>query len=367
MTRPPPGGVDLRNREFSRVLLIKPSSLGDIVHALPVLHGLRTRYPTARIDWLINKGFAPLLENHPDVNELIVFDRRRFGQMARNPRAAAAFCRFVGDLRSRDYDLVVDLQGLFRTGFLARASGSSVRIGPQTAREGAGWFYSHRIPSIEDDAHAVDRSYRVAGMLGFEDVPITFSLPIAEADVDTIGQLLDQAEIAGRALVVVAPGARWETKMWPPERFAELIDAVHQNCEAACVLIGAQSEVQWCKAIERCCRRSPVNLAGETTLAQFAAIIRSADAVVCHDSAAVHLAAVYGRPLVCLTGPTNPLRTGPYGRIEDVVRLDLECSPCYLRRLSQCRHDHRCMRDLESQNVFEAVRDRLSRTSVTTP
>ncbi len=367
MTRSPPGGVDLRDREFSRVLLIKPSSLGDIVHALPVLHGLRMRYPAARIDWLINKDFAPLLEKHPDVSELIVFDRRRFGQMARNPRATAAFCRFVSELRSRNYDLVVDLQGLFRTGFLARASGATVRIGPQAAREGAGWFYSHRIPRLDDDAHAVDRSYRVAGMLGFEDVPIKFSLPIAEADVDATEHFLDQAGVAGRPLVVVAPGARWETKMWAPERFAELIDAIHERCDAACILVGAGSEVQRCEAIERCCHTAPANLVGETTLAQFAAIIRHADIVVCHDSAAVHLAAAYERPLVCITGPTNPRRTGPYGRIEDVVRLDLECSPCYLRRMSQCRHDHRCMRDLGSQTVFEAVRDRLSCARVPTP
>ena len=127
MADPRYAGPDVAQRSFERILLIKPSSLGDVVHALPVLHGLRERYPRARIDWFIASDFAPLLEGHHELNELVVFDRRRFGRLARSPRIAGEFWQFVASLRDRRYDLVIDLQGLFRTGFSAWASGANRR------------------------------------------------------------------------------------------------------------------------------------------------------------------------------------------------------------------------------------------------
>jgi heptosyltransferase-2 len=361
LTRARPDGDNLRDRTFARILLIKPSSLGDIVHALPVLHGLRRRYPNAAIDWLVNSGFASLLRDHPEIDEVIPFDRRRFGRMVNSPRAAAAFARFVRDLRARRYDLVVDLQGLFRTGFLAWASGARVRIGPRPAREAAGWFYSHRLPRVDEDVHAVDRSYELARLLGFEDVPITFALPVGAETAALVDQRLSADGPSDRSVVLVAPGARWETKVWPVEGFVELIGALRDETGATCVLVGADADAARCGAIERGCRDRPVNLAGRTSLTELAAWVRRADVVVCHDSATAHLAAAYDRPLVCITGPTNPRRTGPYRREADVIRLKLDCSPCYLRRLSQCRHDHRCMCELSSRVVAEAVVQRLRR------
>jgi ADP-heptose:LPS heptosyltransferase len=182
---------DLRSREFQRILLIKPSSLGDVVHALPVLRGLRRRYPQARIDWLISSSLSPLLEGHPDLNELVLFDRHRFGLMAYSPKAALDFVRFIGRLRASRYDLVIDLQGLFRSGFLARASGASVRIGFARAREGASLFYNHRLSSGILDAHAVDRLFGrpAAGLAKPHRVPH----PLNEVD-RSAEQLLRQAE-----------------------------------------------------------------------------------------------------------------------------------------------------------------------------
>ena len=161
-------GSELSGRSFDRMLLVKPSSLGDIVHALPVLHGLRTRYPRARIDWLAAPPFAPLLTGHPDLNDVVLFDRMRYGRMGTSPRAAKEFLDFVHGLRQRQYGLVIDLQGLFRTGFLSMASGAGVRIGFRNAREGAWLFYTHRIRVDDPDAHAVDRNYSVAKLLGFD-------------------------------------------------------------------------------------------------------------------------------------------------------------------------------------------------------
>jgi len=351
---------DLRKREFQRILLIKPSSLGDVVHALPVLHGLRDRYPNARIDWLISVSLAPLLEGHPDLNELVLFDRRRYGRMAYNPMAAADFVRLIRRLRTRRYDLVLDLQGLFRTGFLTRASGAPVRIGFADAREGASFFYNHRLPGDDPDAHAVDRNYTVARLLGFSEIPIEFHIPLSDDDRASAERLLRPAERQSeQSLIAVVPGARWETKVWLPQRFAATIDELHRGSDARCVLLGGPDETARCNQIAALCRDTPLNLAGQTSLRTLVAVLAKADAVLCHDSGAMHVAVALDRPVVCLVGPTNPARTGPYRRPQDVVRLDLDCAPCYLRKLSQCRFDHRCMKELAVSSVVSAVRHSL--------
>lgn len=352
--------ANLTQRAFERILLVKPSSLGDIVHALPVLHGLRTAYPDAMIDWLVASPFVPLIESHPEVDNVVPFDRARFSRLGRSLAVTADFVRFVKDLRRRKYDLAIDLQGLFRTGFLTWASGAAVRIGFRDAREGAAVFYSHKISPGDLEQHAVDRNYRVAEMLGFEEVEVEFDLALTDAIRAEASELLKTHIPAPYdELLFVAPGARWETKVWPVERFAATIDALQGASGLRCVLLGGRDEVTLCAGIEQACRTSPVNLAGRTSLSLLPALIERAAVVLCQDSAVMHLAVALNRPLVCLIGPTNPRRTGPYLRLEDVVSLDVDCSPCYLRKLSQCGHDHRCMKDLEVGPVVEAVERRL--------
>lgn len=349
--------VGLSARSFDRILLIKPSSLGDIIHALPVLHGLRTRYPNARIDWLIASSFAPLLSGHPDLDELILFDRRRFGRVGTSLSVTKQFIEFVSALRRRRYEMVIDLQGLLRTGFLAWAGGAPVRIGLHNAREGARFFYTHKTPRTPKDTHAVDRNYQVAQLLGFEHVPIRFDLNVTDdLRAEARALLRCAGHEAKDRLVAIVPGARWETKMWASDRFAETMNELQSGGDLRCVLLGSPDEAALCERIFHGCRLRPINLTGKTTLGQMAAVIELADVVLCHDSAPMHLAVALQRPLVCLIGPTNPDRTGPYGRSQDVVRLDLECAPCYLRKMSQCRFDHQCMVDLEVSTVVSAVR-----------
>ncbi len=270
------------------------------------------------------------------------------------------FLRFVRALRARRYELVIDLQGLIRTGFLAWASGAGVRIGFADAREGAWVFYNHRIKGVAGETHAVDRNWGAAGLLGFSDEPMAFPLMIDAGARDEARALLREIGVeAGAALAAIVPGARWETKVWLPERFAETIDRLQADGGVRCVLVGGPEEAGLCKQIAELCQSRVGNLAGRTTLQQMAAVLERADVVLCHDSAPMHIATALGRPLVCLIGPTNPMRTGPYRRPEDVLRVPLACSPCYLRKLSKCAHEHRCMTELSVDRVWEAVRGRL--------
>jgi heptosyltransferase-1 len=350
----------LHDRIFKRLLIVKPSSLGDIVHALPVLHGLRRRYPSARIDWLANTGLSGLLEGHPELDEVVPFHRARYAGVWRSPGAAMDFTRFLRDLRQRRYDLVIDLQGLFRTGFITRMTGASVRLGFREAREMASIFYTHYIEDSAQDRHAVDRYYGVAAMLGFDDVPINFNWGQTESDLATAGTQLATHGLSGQQRwVAVVPGARWETKLWPEHKFAEVIDQLQSVDGIPCIVLGGPDECDRCRRLCALCRTQPINLCGRTNVREFSALIGLASSVLCLDSAAAHLAVAMQRPMVTITGPTDPRRTGPYNRPHDVVRLDLPCSPCFLRRLRQCPHRHRCLVELESGPVLEAVRQSL--------
>jgi len=340
---------------YMRILLIKPSSLGDIVHALPVLRGLRHHFPDARIDWLVNTSFADLLRDHPDISNVVAFDRKRYAGVGLNPKATKDFYQFVCQLRAPRYDCVIDLQGLFRSGFLAWSSGASMRFGFAQAREGAWLFYNRRVRVRADD-HAVDRNMQLLHALTGHDEDVVFPLSLDAADADSAAVLLREAYVdMGKEYVAVVPGARWETKIWPSTYFAQAIDLLTVKLGVPILLVGGPEDVSRCQTIAGMCQQRPVNLAGRTSIREFATILEKSSLVICHDSAAMHIAVAYHKPLVAMLGPTNLERTGPYRRSESVVRMDISCSPCYLRDLARCQHHHRCMEDLSVELVVSAV------------
>ena len=354
--------TDLAHTDFQRILLIKPSSPGDIIHALPVLHALRRRYPKAHLAWLVASPFVNLIEADPALDEVVPFDRRRYGQMSRSLRITREFFSgFLRGLRKRQFDLVIDLQGLFRSGLFARATMAPVRIGFSDAREMAWMFYTDKIVLPDPDAHAADKNYAIARMLGFASVPKDFTIALTPADRERAARLLAGAGVAaGDPYAVLVPVTRWETKCWPPDRFGQLAKVLRERHGLAGVLVGGAGDVAVGDLVTVASGGTASNLCGQTTLRELAAIIDHAAIVVTADSTPMHMAAALGRPLVALFGPTNPRRTGPYGRMMDVLRVELSCSPCYLRRQKQCPYGHACMQRLMVEDVAEAVSVRIN-------
>jgi heptosyltransferase I len=306
-----------------RILIIKPSAIGDVVHALPVLNLLRRRWPAAQVSWLVTPACAGLLERHPQLDEVIRFDRREFGRGWRSPRVAVELLRFMLDLGRRRFDLVVDLQGLFRSGWLAASTRAPYRVGPASAREGAWLFYTHRVPTGPREQHAIERYLTIAEAVGCERGPVEFHFAVDDADRAAVAALTPER------YAVLLPGANWLTKQWPVERFAGLVTPLRQRLGMESVVAGGPDTVALAARIP-----GAINLAGRTNLRQLVALLERAALVVANDSGPMHIAAALGRPLVTPFGPTNPVRTGPYRRLDSVVRVDIPCSPCYSRRCS---------------------------------
>jgi len=343
------------------VLIIKPSSLGDIVHALPVLAALRASYPKAHIAWLVGVGFAPLLENHPMLDEVIPFDRQRFGRMLLSTRACRAFLELLIHLRRRRFDLVIDLQGLIRSGFLSWAAGGRQRIGFAAARELAALFYSRRVRCPGTPHHAVDRNLCIARALGLTVTAPEFPLGLHAEEIQAARLKLDRlAPSLGNGFIALLPGARWESKRWPARRWAELIGRISDEGGPACVLLGAGADTEAAEQVLAHCSAPVLNLVGKTGLRELVALLHLAQAVVCHDSGPMHLAAALNRPTVAIFGPTDPARTGPYSPRARIVSAPLDCAPCR-RRKCPLKHG-RCLADLPVEPVLAELRTVL-RTS----
>lgn len=332
--------------EPRRILIIKPSALGDIVHTLPILNLLRTRWSRAHISWLVTPGFAGLLEGHPQLDEVIRFERRRFGHSWWHPGSAVGLIQFVRALRQKRFDLVIDLQGLFRSGWLAWVTGSRARIGFADARE-LGWmFYTHRVPVHTWDQHALERYLSIAEALGCGRRPVGFQFPPMEALIPPIVE----------PYAVLLPGTNWETKRWPIESFAQLVGPLRERFGLRSVVAGANDAIELATRLRALAEGEQViDRTGKTSLRQLVSLLAGAAVVVANDSGPMHIASALGRPMVTMFGPTNSIRTGPYERLDTVVRLDIVCSPCYSRR---CSHQS-CLKWLEVESVLAAIAQQL--------
>jgi lipopolysaccharide heptosyltransferase I len=331
-----------------RILIIKPSAIGDVVHALPVLGLLRRKWPAAKISWLVTPACAGLLDGHPFLHEVIRFERRQYGKSWRSPRTFAALMRFALGLRRRKFDLVIDLQGLFRSGWLAGVTRAPVRVGLSDAREGASLFYTHRVPVGGAEQHAIERYLCVTEALGCGRGPVEFAFSTDDADRQHIA-----AKTPDRYAVLL-PGANWITKRWPAENFAALVKPLQEQFGLESVIAGGPDDMELAKVIAG---EGAVNLVGQTNLRQLVALLERATVVIANDSGPMHIAAALGRPLVTPFGPTHPIRTGPYQRLDSVIHLEIACRPCYSRR---CSH-RSCLRWLGIKPVLELAREQMGR------
>ncbi len=315
--------VPLAELNPRRIALIKPSALGDIVHALPVLSALRTRFPQTEITWVVNKAYEPLLAGHPDLTDTISFER---GARKRGLFGAASYAvQFARELRSRRFDLVIDLQGLLRTGLMCLATRSPHVVGFANAREGSLFAYTDRIRVPDADRiHAVDRYWRVVEALGAGGLPKRFHVPISAEARDWA-----QSELRGlpRPIVAVAVGAKWVTKRWPPSHFAELL----REIPGTCLFVGTGDDTAMSLEVIRSLPGPSRNFTGKTTLPQLAALLASVDVMVGNDTGPLHLAAALGKPCVAPYTCTRVAKHGPYGAFEGAVETTVHCAGSYLK------------------------------------
>ncbi|MBN1506975.1 MAG: glycosyltransferase family 9 protein [Sedimentisphaerales bacterium] len=338
-----------------RILLIKPSSLGDVVLALPALSALRRNYPNARISWLIRPEFAPLVEGHPHLDEIIPFDRKFLGRAWRDPTALRELASLISRLRRGRFDVVLDLQGLFRSASLAWLSGGKRRLGPIWRKELARWFYTTAIPPRLEWVHVVDYYLKLIEATGAADLRVEFVLAQSPDAVASARRLLLQHDIDPSRCAILIPGSAQISKCWPAERFAALADRLVSDHGLTVAATGGAAEGPMIERIQGLAKHRIANLAGCTSLRELVEVLRVARLVVSNDTGPGHIAAALGKPLVMLFSWSNPLRAGPYGRPECVVARDRSS-----RGLAIKSHNpQHAIEHISFDEVYAAVCDQL--------
>lgn len=331
-----------------KVLIIKLSSIGDVIHTLPALSALRRGLgKKARIDWLVEEAASSLLKGHPDIDDVITV-RRWSEDAGGNLRAAKR-------LASENYDIVMDFQGLLKSGAWVFLTKGKKRIGFSNARELSHVFLNEKLPA-DVNRHAVERYLELAVKAGGRLDGVDFALPVNTDAKERIELALEEKGIKrGAGFFAVVPRARWETKLWNDEGFAGVAKKVISKKGLYAVFVGAPKDKS---ALEKMCGEAggkAVSLAGRTDLLELAELLRLARFVVTVDSGPMHLAAAVGTKVVALFGPTAPWRTGPYGKGHVIVRKGLDCSPCFRKKCP----DVKCMKGITVEDVVKAV-DSLS-------
>ncbi|WP_455245761.1 lipopolysaccharide heptosyltransferase II [Petrachloros mirabilis] len=331
--------------DYRHILLIKPSSLGDIVHAMPTVAALRHAYPSATVTWLVKRQWSGLVERINGVDRVWAVGSGLKGWLSQVPA-----------LRAEKFDVAVDLQGLFRSATTAWLSGAPRRIGFANAREGGAWWYNQRVSVSTTEMHAVDRYLLVAEAMGAKSGHAEFSFRVPQSDHEHVDRLLRLSGLApGARWVAMTIAARWPTKRWPASSFAALADRLNTEGSGPVLFLGGPDERADVAAVKSMMKTNAIDLAGALPIEYLPALLGKAAALITNDSGPMHIAAAVGTPVVALFGPTSPVRTGPYGPGHRVLTHEISCRPCFRR---SCANEQRlaCLTNITPDQAAAAFR-----------
>lgn len=350
--------MDLNHK---RILVIKPSSLGDVIHALPLIHALKRRFPSSHVGWVLQRNLRSLLEADQHIDEIIPIEIPSTSEpSARIGTYFDAFIATIGSMRSlrkkfRDdpYDVILDLHASLRSGLISIMNPRGFRIGFANAKELNTFFQSRLVHDSPDKPHAVDKILGFADFLELTVDSADFELFIGASAINEARLFMDESGIDGVERIVYAnPATRWATKFWNKRAWAELADRLINELNAKVIFGGGPSEIDYVFEIVALMKQEPVIAAGRLTPIGAAALIKASDIYVGVDSGPMHIAAFVGTPVIAIFGPTDPEKVGPYGPGNVVVRVEnLSCLGC---RKSVCS-DRRCLDQISADRMFEEV------------
>jgi heptosyltransferase I len=347
--RPPP---PLDGSRLESVLIVKLSSIGDIIHALPVAPALKRSYPSLRVTWATEERFAPLIRNHQSIDRVVSFPEMAW---PRQPRVwARALRQAVGELRADTYDLTLDLQGLAKSAWISVLSKSPMRIARRGQREGAHLF-SYGVPMPSERLHAVEEYLQLARVVGAAPKPVEFDLQVRADAAVALGALLGEAGVPTDArLIVLNPSGSKRWAAWPAERWARVADAMSASGQV--LVIGSRDQRKRHLQVFREARFRPVDLTGRTALPELVALLNRTTLHIAQDTGSLHIAAALGRRVVGIYGPSRSWRLAPYGQLDSVVDRGDLCGrgcPAY------CLRKRRCLNAVTSEAVIEKARRAL--------
>jgi len=341
---------------MDKVLIVRLSSLGDIIHTLPAFAALRANLPDAEITWLVEDKGREVLELVPGLDRIVSVSAKKWGWFSRALRRELR--RVAASIRERD-QTALDFQGLIKSGLLTWLSRARRRVGfaRSDLREPlAGIFYNRQAPAFAPGGHVIAKNLNLLKSLNIKVEKYKFPLDIPPELREQVRSKLEPLGIAGNEpLVVLNVGAAWETKRWPADHWSSLVDELSSLRIFFLLLWGSETERSLAREISL---QTGIPISPFFSLQEVMALLREADLVVSGDTFALQAACALSRPVVALFGPTNPGRNGPFREEDKVAFHPLPCSHCYRRTCPQVK----CMTAISPEEVASLCRERLEKT-----
>jgi heptosyltransferase-1 len=310
-------------------LIIRLSSLGDIIHTLPAFSALRKKHPKAKISWVVEEKGKEILDFVPGIDNIVVAHTEGWRINTRK------FWKEISALKKKIKNrnqITIDFQGLIKSGFIAYLSGAKKKIGfhRKNLRESqASLFYTDKLDEVSDNIHVIDKNLRLLTLLGIMQTQYEFPLVLPDEYVQSVKEKLQKLGYDGKKkLVVMNMGAAWKTKRWFPENWIELIQTLKKEGVFSLILWGNEEEKALAKEVHK---ESLAPLSPDFSLKEVMALIRETSLLVSGDTFALQVACAFSRPVVGIFGPTNPGRNGPFSPRDKVAFHEMECSHCYKR------------------------------------
>jgi len=343
-----------------RFLIVRLSSVGDIVHALPAVAALGRTYPQAIIHWAVEDRYAALLEGNPFVRRVIKFDTLGWRERLTSSDTMGEILRSYTKLKESSYDAAIDMQGLLKTGLLTWVSHSQKRVGfkGKWLREpAAGVFYTHRV-SPEGRRHVIEMNLSLVEYLGARSGAWEFPLPGTAEDQSAIQEQLERLGVT--EYIIINPGGGWKAKRWSPENYAGAIRQLAAELPFDLLLTGSQQEKGWVREI-LARAGTPRAKWFPSTLVRFIVLARGAKLLIGGDTGPLHLAAAVGTPLVAVFDSSDPLNTpernGPFNPADIVL--------CGRSKSNRAKHSKNLsyLEGVSVESVVEAAFRRLQRAN----
>jgi predicted lipopolysaccharide heptosyltransferase III len=338
----------------NRILLIRLSSLGDVVLTSPAIRAVRQHFPQAYIAMLVGKQSADVVSENPHLSEIITYDRKSEKKNKGHESLTEEMRRLIDQLRQREFYLTIDFQRKFRTSLLAYLSSAKCRVG---YHQPLGILCTVRVAD-KVNKHAIDRNLDLLRAIGIHTDDRTLELFISDKDREYAEQFLDNEGISEeRPKIGLFPGAGWELRQWMPQRFAVVGDLAAERLGANVLIFGGQNEADLVAEVAGYMKSNPVTIAGHLKIRQLAALIEKCDVFVTNDTGPMHISVAMKTPTIALFGPGNHRKFQPIGEAHTTIRHPVPCNPCK-QFTNKCK-DNICMKSISVDEVWEAVKEKF--------
>jgi len=350
----------------SKILVLRLSAVGDVIRTLPAIKALKEHNPTSFITWIVEEPSKSLLESQPEIDEVILFPRRRWSEGIRSVRKVGKTIgemgRFIRALRMREFDVVLDFHGILKSGLLSFCSGASKRVGfdRKSTKEGNFLFSNVKVTLSKKKISRYLRNFELLKGIGLEVKDFKPKLYIPNEEKQYVDSYFQNLSVSlRRPWIAIHPGTSPQTpyKRWMPQYYGKLADRLIRELKATVIFTWGPGELKWVESIQKMMKETSLLAPPTETLTKLGEVLRRCDLYIGGDTGPLHIASLVGIPVVAIYGPTDPVINEPLGRYI-MVRKDVGCNPC---RNRTCE-DLSCLKAISVEDVFKATQEIFSIT-----